>query len=138
MTNTASASALFILLALPAQAQNLNLRLNCQGATSFDYKTGQWNQVVESFFAKVHIRVPRDDVSEATIAATTLYCQRFVGRSTDWEVGGECEGVMKSGEKVLATLKVNNGSGIFTHTIIQAGHPVMSYSGYCTPAKKMF
>ena len=122
------------LLPLQAQAQEIQLTLNCQIERAHDFKTRQ-SPSSGSFAAIVHMSNSQD----ATIKVTTGSCFNYVGSFSEQEVIGECKRTVGD-SKYWAYLTINRINGEFEHVFTSSGGSAeIEYSeGHCTPGKKLF
>ena len=126
----------FLALLAPAQAwaQYIELTLNCQYESSYEpLKGGIETPTSGAFSAIVHMN---QNITVATIEATTPGCFDYVGSFTDLEVAVDCERTI-AGVKGKATLRINRINGTFEHGSL-IGKSYIIYSGRCTVAKKLF
>ena len=126
---------LIALLPLQAQAQEIQLTLNCQIERAHDFKTRQKGPSSGSFSAIVHMSNSQD----ATIEVTTGFCFNYVGSLSEQEVIGECKRTVGD-SKYWAYLTINRLNGEFEHVFTSSGGSAeIEYSeGHCTPGKKLF
>jgi len=126
---------LIAFLPLQAQAQEIQLTLNCQIERAHDFKTRQAGPSSGSFSAIVHMSNSQD----ATIEVTTGFCFNYVGSLSEQEVIGECKRTVGD-SKYWAYLTINRINGEFEHVFTSSGGSAeIEYSeGHCTPGKKLF
>lgn len=137
MRTAAAVTSLFLLMPLQAKAQNIELTLNCEYESLYDYKKALQEDTSGSFSAIVPMLTLKDGAAVATIQATTLYCFNFEGSFSDLEVYGDCERTLSDSTKVKASLRINRVNGEFDNTLIQ-GNSIRNFAGHCKPAKKLF
>jgi hypothetical protein len=124
---------LIALLPLQAQAQEIQLTLNCEIERAHDFKTRQAGPSSGSFSAIVHMSNSQD----ATIEVT--FCFNYVGSLREQEVIGECKRTVGD-SKYWAYLTINRINGEFEHVFTSSGGSaeIEYLEGHCTPGKKLF
>jgi hypothetical protein len=136
---TALTTLLLLFLSLQAQAQVVELTLNCEYESTYDSKTSLEEKTTGGFSAIVRMQTIRDGANNATIRATTPFCFDFDGSFNELQVYGDCERNLSPSEQFKATLRINRISGEFENTLVQGKNSGLRiYIGHCTPAKKLF
>jgi hypothetical protein len=118
---------LALLLPLQAQAQPVELTLNCQYEEAFDVVNNQYlGRWSDSFSAIVRMQTD----GTATIDVSTGECKHFKGRFNELKVGVGCLNL-----DINSLLDIDRIDGAFSLT---TGHPILSYEGHCKPSSKLF
>jgi len=127
-----------LLSSLQAEAQLVELTLNCTYETAYDFKTSREETTTGDFSAIVRMQTLKDGTNNATIHATTQACFDFDGFFDELQVYGDCERTLAPGDKYKANLRINRINGAFSNTVFFSEKSALTFSGHCTPGKKLF
>ena len=125
-----------LLMPLQAQAQPVELTLNCQYERALDFMKNQQLRSSGSFAAIVRMQTD----GTATIDVNTGGCEHFVGWFNELKVVGNCDLSNIKPVPLRSLLTIERVSGRFEHGVAmghEGGSYVVSY-GHCKPSKKLF